>query len=321
MQNKRGLIVLIAIILAAIVVLILVYTIAFKESDEDQSSVLPVTDNETANATTPETPPEANLSGDSFPNSAEAHWTHMPLTYKIEDEEKCGTTVASLKEAFTIIQDSTDNIVRFEEDSGSPDIKFKCIDGEQEVKEQNDTVTCKDEIYDYDKIRIDPLREDLIVEGDFLLNATEVFRNLSTVFDNATNETTTELEVVYSICYIPSASVPDSLKELEPTKQENFILFSTINIYKPGKFSTSCSNFPAREVHTILHSFGFAHADVPGYDDYYGWADPNALRDIMFPDILCKFQTKIEDKYSSCLKNIYSNGAEGSCDGVNFAAT
>ena len=55
------------------------------------------------------------------------HWRHMPLTYKIKDESKCGEfIVGQIKKAVGIIEDATDKVVRFEEVSKDPDIEFFC---------------------------------------------------------------------------------------------------------------------------------------------------------------------------------------------------
>jgi len=83
----------------------------------------------------------------------------------------------------------------------------------------------------------------------------------------------------------------------------------------------SCFTFPSLELHEIMHTFGFAHHDYNRYS-------------LMFPDAwqecVGKNQTitlhstgetfmpedKIDDEIVSCLKFIYSNGTQESCNGV-----
>jgi len=64
---------------------------------------------------------------DDFSHLEVQHWRHMPLTYAINDEKECGEFVASqIQKAVGIIEDATDNIVRFEEVGKDPDIEFFC---------------------------------------------------------------------------------------------------------------------------------------------------------------------------------------------------
>ena len=69
-----------------------------------------------------------------------------------------------------------------------------------------------------------------------------------------------------------------------------------------------CDVFPMVELHEILHALGFDHT----YSD---------SEDLMYP-IDFKIQScqgnKLDKKTLSCLKNIYSNGNEGTCDGIRL---
>lgn len=64
---------------------------------------------------------------DSFSKTDKPHWTHMPITYKIEEEEGCNVQVKERTElAFNKIQLEMGNLVSFEETSGIPDISVFC---------------------------------------------------------------------------------------------------------------------------------------------------------------------------------------------------
>ncbi len=287
------------------------------EIEEQQNETLPEAGNQT-NETVQVPPPEENqtFSDDPFSSTDKPHWTHLPLTYKIKDENNCGSALGKLQESIQVISSSTNSIITFAESSAlDADIEINCIDGEAVLNTLNESVLCKEEIYDYDKTRIDPKRENLINASDFFINVTK-FEKV-TIINTTTNETSSEF--IFTICYLPKDKVPNSFKEPQPTIIQNLIIHSSINVYKPGNIWNACAAFSARETHSLLHALGIAHSDEPKYDDYYGWADTEALKDIMFADLICKHQTSLNEKYASCLKKIYSNNeAEGSCDGVNF---
>ncbi len=58
---------------------------------------------------------------DSFPNTNSPHWTHMPVTYSIENCKNSET----IKKAFSEIQTQTANSVQFAE-AENPDITISC---------------------------------------------------------------------------------------------------------------------------------------------------------------------------------------------------
>jgi hypothetical protein len=87
----------------------------------------------------------------------------------------------------------------------------------------------------------------------------------------------------------------------------------------------TCYPFPTREIHELLHAFGFAHniEDNELRNTYWGYPYeiPSDLgSDALFPTIDCHLQTRINEKYISCLKKIYSN-EEGNCSEVKFFKT
>jgi len=64
---------------------------------------------------------------DQFPNIEESHWSHMPITYHITNEEVCKNYESGrIRRAFEKIQNSTDNILQFNEVNASADINVKC---------------------------------------------------------------------------------------------------------------------------------------------------------------------------------------------------
>ena len=71
-----------------------------------------------------------------------------------------------------------------------------------------------------------------------------------------------------------------------------------------NSYSIHCSNFPFVELHEILHTFGIAHNEDKG----------DIMNSVVNPSCL---YNKINDKYITCLKSIYSN-SDLNCTGVNF---
>lgn len=64
---------------------------------------------------------------DDFLNVNEIHWGHMPLTYKIENENECNLKLKNrIEEAFETIQLETDGVVAFEKTDENPDIEVFC---------------------------------------------------------------------------------------------------------------------------------------------------------------------------------------------------
>ncbi|MFH1425552.1 MAG: hypothetical protein ABIG28_02360 [archaeon] len=325
--NKKGEVIVVVIIFLVIISCVSVTYFYFREggnggkknnvpiANSTSGEVLNQSDNATENE--PLVNVNSPVSNDSFSLAGRIHWSHMPLTYMINNKEECaGTPVKKIEEAFGIIKEFTSGRVSFVEVfSGDEDIEINCVDADALLAEINESIKCSTETFDYDKIRIDPAREGLIDKGDFLLNVTSVSKNITENFT----------EVVYEICYLDGgdSSISDELnllQEDEPVVSENVIEHHSISIYKMGQGKGFCSNIPTREIHEIFHSFGFGHSEEPSYDAYYGWPDLDIpyLADVMFPTLYCQYQKKIDEKYISCLNKIYSNNeTEGSCENVN----
>jgi len=336
-MNKRGAVIVIIVIILILAVIVTLFFIYNKKSEdtntaEDEQPVDPIISdvNQSLNQTLDQpqnqsenetTEVENETIYDDFSSVAEIHWNHMPLTYKIENKEECaGKPLDNMEETLEIITTSTNNLVSFlEVSTGEVDIEINCIDGAALLAELNDSITCETTTFDYDKIYIDPLRENLIDDLDFLISVTKVYQNT----------TENESETDYEICFLDSgnsnaAPYLTSLKESLPEYENNLILNQKINIYKSGSGWSSCATFPARETHEILHTLGFSHSEEPTFDPYYGWPpkDLKLLQDVMFPTLSCKYQKKLDSKYATCLKKIYSNNeleVDG-CRDIGFIA-
>lgn len=92
---------------------------------------------------------------------------------------------------------------------------------------------------------------------------------------------------------------------------ERKILKGFVELYEIGEDYVDCESYPNTALHEILHVLGFDHINnkesimYPGDDEY-------ALDEKEY----CQ---KIDKKIVECLKNIYSNGQNGSsCNGLPF---
>ncbi len=87
--------------------------------------------------------------------------------------------------------------------------------------------------------------------------------------------------------------------------EDGEIINGEIELYAPDPINfVQCESYPVTEVHEILHVFGFDHFNSPNSIMYHGGEDT----------IIC---TKIDKEIIGCLKNIYSNGVNGtSCKGL-----
>ncbi|MBW2982243.1 hypothetical protein KY343_05160, partial [Candidatus Woesearchaeota archaeon] len=70
---------------------------------------------------------EAELTGDEFYSADKLHWTHMPVTYFIINEEECGDyETRKIIKAFDEIENATDGAVYFEKTDKPADIDIHC---------------------------------------------------------------------------------------------------------------------------------------------------------------------------------------------------
>jgi hypothetical protein len=70
---------------------------------------------------------EAELTGDEFYYIDDLHWTHMPITYYIVNEEECGSyEVNKIKRAFDEVENTTYSIISFKKIDKPADIDITC---------------------------------------------------------------------------------------------------------------------------------------------------------------------------------------------------
>lgn len=64
---------------------------------------------------------------DNFTNTNKTHWGHMPIIYKIENENECDFKVIDrINQAFSNIQSETEELLSFEKTNEIPDISIFC---------------------------------------------------------------------------------------------------------------------------------------------------------------------------------------------------
>ena len=317
-MKKKGLIVLIIAVvffIGAIALMLYAYYFHDVSNETNKSEEEIVETIEEENETTEnETEGNETIAGDDFPNAEEIHWSHMPLTYKINNKKNCeGTPLGKMEDALKSLELATNGVIKFDEvEEEDVDVEINCISGLDILNGfGNNSITCKEFSFDYVKKYIDPYRESLIDWEDYLINMTKTDSNVSAD------------DTVYEVCYIDSSSSTsennyDGLRESELVIEGEIIKSHKISIFESGEGWNSCAKFPAREMHELLHGFGFKHSDEPKFDPYYGWPpqDLKMLGDVMFATRFCVYQTKLDDKYPSCLKRIFTG--EGSCEGVRF---
>ncbi len=258
---------------------------------------------------------------DTFQNINEFHWRHMPITYQRINYGGCdGVQFDKMADAFNIIQELTEGIVNFVEVEQDPDIKIVCLDRvklREELKEvAKDIQVCKNVTFDYRKNFLKHYDEDGLDKNIHIIINTELLK----ISDN---------ETIYNVCYgdvndldsLGSSFLKDisfdlnTLGHAQPIVSGNVITGAKIYFFKTGQGWSSCI-FPAKEIHEILHIFGFGHSYEPYWDPQWGYTDWSYASDIMFPHLYCDRQKELDEKYVSCLKKIYSG--IGDCLGVNF---
>lgn len=285
---------------------------------EDNSTISNVTGSNftVSNQTAPnQTASNKTVQNVSFVNITELHWDHMPLTYRFVNvfSECEGAPIVEMKEAFVEVTEASDGLVGFVElaGSGSADIEITCVDKEELLDMLVENETCEEVSIDYRTVQFSGY--EVLDEGDYLTSLELVGRNDS--------------YNVYELCYVEKSKIKDFdwslLEEAKINVSKGVIYGGRKVVYTINSEQPYCSGFPAKEVHDVLHLFGFAHPDTPTFDEKYGWfsKDFRYFKDVMFPYTYCAYVTEINDNYADCLKYIYSNGAEGEgCAGVNFAS-
>lgn len=256
---------------------------------------------------------------DQFPNIKELHWGHMPLTYQVINRENCGNLGdKEINLSFEILQNNTDYLVKFILTDENPDILVNCINLKDEYKKREKEISsatkiCKNLTYEK------PIPTGVIYEISGL-NKSDHYILTTKIFLKTGNSSK-----IMEICYIQKKDLSfdpeDNLPELPDPDQEFGIIIETQGIAFPNFSSNlagkglinfyiingwkTCSGFPTKVIHEILHLFGFDHS--------------REENDLLFPLLKCWNQKEINQKYLSCLKYIYSNGEyPGDCSQVNF---
>jgi len=259
---------------------------------------------------------ELNVISDSFASSTYLHYIHMPINYQIINKEDCkGVVLNNILRSIDLITNATGRLVYFNETDENIDLSVSCIDRDKIFSSINSTGknACINITLNYSTTVFSPF------EAGILNSTTQYFSKAQTLFRN-------ESQTRYEICYINISEFPPNIRNFlvlgeggPDYVQENKIFNASVNLYSHENGWVSCAYFPSKEMHELLHTFGFAHSYEPYFDPFYGYTDWSYTGDIMFPHLYCEFQTSLNEKYSSCLKKIYSNGnVWGDCSNVNF---
>lgn len=257
------------------------------------------------------------IKNDQFNNIEEMHWTHMPITFTL-NKTACGElSTDALLLGFKILENVTENLIQFREvkKTDNPDIEVLCIIRDRKrIKEINDEITRQESKY--------TLCKQIMVTGgfniysEFLNKSTQKLINFSKIkgYDNGTN--------FYNLCHIDRKYIESLINELDiiykdpsilgeavTTSVSNLILSGKLYIFEAESGWISCTNFPVKEIHEILHTFGFGHRP---------W-NYTIFSNVMSPYVKCSFQKYLDVDILSCLKKIYSNNKiKGECLNVNI---
>jgi len=274
---------------------------------------------------------DSNIEEDFFSNVSQLHWDHMPLTYSITDHANCGELqINKMLEALEILENETGYIKFVETNETNPDLEIQCLDlsairdsylAEIDRLKNSSKLNCIAKFYDYEKNSISTYEEGILNKSEHL-------------FISAKKQSISP-NTIWNICYLNLSDInweniedynaedwgdisKNVVGDARPNFIGNIITDATINLYAPDEGWVVCSKFPSKEMHELLHVFGFTHSYEPYWDPYYGYSDWSYAEDIMFPYIYCPYQTEIQTKYVSCLKYVYSNGQEGFCSSDLF---
>lgn len=266
-----------------------------------------------------------NEKGDSFSETGYAHWGHMPITYTIEGQDICGMDVESRMEwAFEMMKNETGGLVYFKEANANPDIEIRCRDSSEEKKALVGDYVCVDveinpeEVEGHPSNHLRPKVFTMIQDGSYIHQTTSEISEDGIYTYEICAYNNSEAEEIFS--HNPSKLGHSYISDIEGNK----ILHNEINFFNRFTMTTTCPDFPTKEIHELLHSFGFDHIVEGKYNPYFGEGFINETTrfkykgDILYPELQCPYQQEFNEHYVSCLKYIYSNGEQGDCDGVVF---
>ncbi len=246
---------------------------------------------------------------DDFFNVNKLHWTNIPLKYKLNNLGCSDVQINHFLKGLNEIKNLTGGLVDFIEIFAEDyDLKVNCVSRDFLIEK----LTICEEVIVYGN------PQTINWYNDGHINRSE------RRFISATRINQTENMRTYNLCSVNLKDVGfnldyEVLGEGGPLEIEgNRILKGEVNLYQGFDAYATCV-YPSKEIHELLHSFGFDHVEEPYWDPYYGYVDWEPTKDIMFPRLYCQYQKEINKKYVSCLKHIYSNGEVGFCGGdVNF---
>ncbi|MBD3252519.1 hypothetical protein GF386_02205 [Candidatus Pacearchaeota archaeon] len=307
LRKKRHIIYLLGVIIIFSVLIFLVYNFENENENIDEEEI-------------PNKIKKPVEKKDEFYKVRYPHWDHMPITYKVINPEKCdGRDIEEVKKAFKILENATEGLITFEETEKIPDFELKCV-GVGIPKELEDVEECKNIQYNYYKESPNFYKEGYISRFTQKLISSKLIER---------NENKTTYEICYEYGnYNPMTLVTD---EVMPIISKNVIKKAHVNLYLYGGGSR-CTVFPTREVHEVLHGFGFAHSLTNEEAARINFALSSGIyseipfgeaieiaRDNMYPYFNCAHQLDLDEKYITCLKKIYSNWeSEGDCKNVRF---
>jgi hypothetical protein len=299
---------------------------------------------------------------DSYSEVKELHFSHMPISYKINDFGGCnGVVIKRTRDAFEIIQNKTNGLINFTEISeGSPDINITCFDRDIIISKNSKCEYFAQECYNYSfpysKSVLDKYKETSLDESSIYisqvkrLKATQELTTYQVCYINKTKFNISEAYIIngssirnssnYQICYVNDTVLVEILKTSDKPFvigeggineiKGNIIKNGIIHLFKQLEYDldyndiyswASCAEFPVREMHEILHVFGFSHPETQRsakINITFPFRPAESSSDIMAPEVDCSKQTKLDYKYISCLEKIYSDNKFGSCEGVSL---
>ena len=245
---------------------------------------------------------------DDFSNVEKLHFSHMPITYKINNLGCSDIQINHFLKGLNMVQNLTGKLVSFVEVFNESDLKVNCVDRDFLIEK---FMTCEEVIVYGNPIVIYWHREGYINKSE-------------RVFISSTRINQTDTIGIWKLCFASVEEIGfnldyEVLGEGGTSKiVGNVIVEGEINLYQGFDGFKTCT-FPSKEIHELFHSFNFGHTFEPFWDPMYGYADWEPVKDIMFPRNYCEYQKEIQEKYISCLKYIYSNGEIGECSSeVNF---
>ena len=267
---------------------------------------------------------------DLFPEIIEPHFMNKLITWKIEDKKQCWKTEEDkIRKAFSEIENASKGYLEFGETSINPDITILCYQNfsekyEEFEKEIEVLKTCENISFEGEK-KSATNSEQNIGYNEYKISSKIIFQNSEKTVWEVCKVDKTKLTFDPEIIFDSDTKLNEQIfGEGGPSKTiGNIILNGKAKFFGDKNNIVSCtSGFPLTEVHELLHVLGFSHSieetELPKDNWGYPKNDINYISDVLYPYKVCLNQTNINDRYSSCLQYIYSNGLTGNCSDVRF---